>query len=101
MRRLKPVVIVDRSCPRVVSPIPRIIVSVLWSSLQLRLSDASPVTSEPGIIGQELPRKRIVFVSNSQEAAKTQDGVCNLPADLVDHDAFNRADLLVVCAING
>jgi hypothetical protein len=40
-----------------------------------------------------------VVISNSQETAKAQNGIRNLTADFVDHDALNRADFFLVGAV--
>jgi predicted outer membrane protein len=39
-----------------------------------------------------------VIVSEAEKATECQDGVGHLTSHLVDHDAFDRTDLLVVCA---
>ncbi len=46
------------------------------------------------------PRQRIVFVADAKEATKAQDGVGDAAAALFENNAFDRADLLAVGAID-
>ena len=41
-----------------------------------------------------------MVAAHSEEPAEAKDGVGHAPADLLDHDAFDRPDLLVVGAVD-
>src|SRR3954467_5715577 len=73
----------------------------IWRPSQLGVCNSCNVAPKVGIVLQRLPRKRIVIVSNAEEATKSQHRVSDFAAHLVDHHPFDRTDALAVGAING
>src|SRR5437868_5894682 len=84
-----------------IAPIPCVLIGVFRRALELPFRDAGPITSDAGIILQRLPRQRIVIITDTEEAAKAKHGVRDFSAHLVDHDALDRTDLLIIGAIDG
>ena len=72
------VVIVDAARTGLIFPIPVVISSVFWRTLQLLLGNAGPVAAKVGIILERLPREGIMIVSDTKKAAKAQNRVGNL-----------------------
>src|SRR6202021_4081131 len=95
------VVVIDTACSCAVAPAPVAVRSVLWGAFELLLRDRGAVATEAGIVFQRGPRNWIVIVSEAEKATECQYGVGHLTRHLVDHDAFDRTDLLVVCAVDG
>src|SRR5205814_10611049 len=95
------VVIIERTVARAIAPVPVSLVVKSRSTAKLVLGHPGPVATEPGIVFQRLPGQRIMIVAEAQEAAETENRIGDPAADLVDHDALDRADLAVVGAIDG
>src|SRR5215203_6156300 len=81
-------------------PFPFLASGITRRVLELLVGEVDLVAAELLIIGQPLPRDRIMVLAHSKEAADTHDGVGRLAADLVDHHALDLADLLAVGAID-
>jgi hypothetical protein len=94
------VVVVDRFSPARLVPIPAALVLVLRSVLEMIRGDTHPVPADFSVILQAIPRKRIVVVADAEEAAEAENRVRHAPTRLLDHDALNLADLLVVGAVD-
>src|SRR5205085_8679677 len=94
------VVVVDGASAGRVAPVPAIVIAVLGRALQLSFGNSCPVAAERGVVLQRLPGQWIVIVANAEKAAEAQNSIRHLAADLVDHDPFNRADLVVAGAID-
>src|SRR6476619_3863976 len=78
-----------------VSAVPRRVTDVvLWRRLQHFLVEVGDVSTELRVVGQRRPRQRAIFFAHAKHAAERHHGVGNLPADLVDHDLVNLAELL-------
>src|SRR5215218_8139760 len=69
-----------------------------WRAPNLLFGDVGPEAIKAGVVVQLVPRKGILLAAKAQEAAEGQDGVGDLTSLLVDHEPFNRANL-VSCAV--
>src|SRR6185437_398766 len=94
------VVIIDRLGAPGLFPIPAVLGSVFGRAVELVRSDAGTVAANAGIVFQGVPGQRIVVVANSEESAESQDGVRHAPARLLNHDALDGSDLLIVGAVH-
>src|SRR3954463_5320369 len=95
------VIIIDAAVVLAVAPVPRLRLAILRRAFELLFGNAGDVTFEVRVVLQVGPGQRIVVLSDPHEAAKRQHGIGNLAAYLVDHHAFDLADLLAVGAVDG
>ena len=64
------------------------------AALQPALVEMDNITSQIRVVFQHGPGKRMVVVSNPEEAAERQDRVRDLSRQLVDHQIVNRAEVV-------
>jgi ParB family chromosome partitioning protein len=95
------IIVVDSPGAGLVAPVPVVVGLIFRGAFELLLGDAGTVAAKIGVVFQGLPRQRVVIVSHSKEAAKTQNRVGDLARLLVDHDALDRPYLAFIGAIHG
>src|SRR3979490_321159 len=95
------VIIIHRTTPRRIVPVPGIVVAVLRRSFELIFGNAGAIAAKVGVVLQRLPGQGIVVVADPEETAETQDSVRDLAGHLIDHDALDRSDLGIVSSIHG
>src|SRR3954471_15290748 len=83
------VIVVNCTVGARVAPIPFAILAIFGSAAELVLGDAGDVAAKTGVILQRLPRQRVMIIAEAKEAAKSEHGVRNSAALLVDHDSFD------------
>src|SRR5690606_25784583 len=72
----------------------------LRGTFELLVGNVHLEAAELLVVVEACPRNGIVFVAEAEETAEGHDGVGHLPRIFVDHDAFDRADLIAVRAID-
>src|SRR5262249_35080236 len=87
------VVFSDRDLVATIAPIECLIRVVVGRMTESFVGDIDQVGLPAGIVFQPLPWDGQMLASHSEKAAETQDRVSDLPADLVDHQALDVADL--------
>src|SRR6185312_3793407 len=95
------VIVVHLAIAGGVAPVPVAFAAISGRTAQLVLGDAGAVAAKPCIVFQRLPGQGIVIVAEPEETAEAEHGVGHPAADLVDHDALDRADLALVRTIDG
>ena len=68
---------------------------------QLVLRDAGLVAVESHLVVQLLPRDRMEFVAQAQEAAERGHGISDMAADLLDHETLDGPDMLPAHVVDG
>jgi hypothetical protein len=68
------------------------------SAAQLVFRHVQLIGVELGIVFQDAPGKRVVFLAQAHEAAEAHDRIGDLAGPLLDHHAFDGSDLLSVRA---
>src|SRR5690348_12658218 len=94
------VIVVERTGGADITPCLLIVVAVFRGAAKLLLGDAGTVSADPRVVFQGLPGQGIVVVAEAEEAAEAEHGIGHAPADLVDHHALDRADLVVVGTVH-
>ena len=54
----------------------------------------------PFIVTQQVPWQRAIFVTDAQKTAKRHDCIRDLSATLIDHNAFDRIQLISITVAN-
>src|SRR5262245_4211396 len=77
VKRTRPriVVLVDPSASRGIIPVPAVVLTKSRGALELFLCQTDDVAFKARFIFQRVPGQRVIFRSQSQEAAETQDGI--------------------------
>src|SRR3979411_2006548 len=69
------VIIIHRTTPRRIVPVPGIVVAVLRRSFELIFGNDGAIAAKDGVVLQRLPGQGMVVVADPEETAETQDGV--------------------------
>src|ERR1700709_2472082 len=70
------VIIVHRTTPRRIVPIPSVVITIFWRSFELLLRYSAAIAAEVRVVFQRLPGQGVVVVDDSEETAETQEDVC-------------------------
>src|SRR3981189_1682024 len=93
-----PVIIVNLDLAAAVAPIEFLAGCNRRRTAQFLVGEIEVVGPERAIVGQSRPRDRCVFLTAAEETAEAEHGMGDTPAELVDHQPLDGADLLAVGA---
>src|SRR5215813_11174573 len=90
------VVVVNLDFAAAVAPVEVLAGGKRRRALQLLLGEIEMVGTERAIVSQARPGDRDMLLSHAEEAAEAQHRVSNVPAELIDHEALDGADLAAI-----
>src|SRR5262245_40589711 len=90
------VVVVNLDFAAAVAPVEVLAGGKRRRALQFLLGEIEMVGAERAIVSQARPGDRDMLLSHAEEAAEAEHRVSNVPAELIDHEALDGADLAAI-----